>query len=157
MTDIKSQIDEAAKKIDLWGGKTKNALTNALVRGAQKIERQAKINAPKDTGLLSNSIQTGQIESEGENVLSIKVGATVKYAPGVENGTSPHTSSEGSEDFIYSITLWGQRKGMTEGQIYELIQHIRRNGTKPHPFLGPAYYSLIKEIQSDIEKTVKKE
>jgi hypothetical protein len=40
---------------------------------------------------------------------------------------------------------------MDERETQALIRHIQKHGTKPHPYLGPAWYQLIKEVQADIK------
>jgi HK97 gp10 family phage protein len=155
MSDFNNQLNDALKKVDLWGGRVHDALGQALINGALIVEGAAKQNASSDTGHLRQSITESPIQ-EKNNEVSIQVGPTVGYGPHVEFGTSPHTNSEGSEDFVASITQWGQRKGMDHVEIGALIEHIRKYGTKPHPFLGPAYYLNIEKIKQEIAQALGK-
>lgn len=155
MSDIAAQLEVASQKINLFGQHVQDRLGKAMVKGMLKITAEAKRNAPKDTGHLAQSITQTPIEKDGEGRLEIRGGPTVQYGALVEFGSGPHTSSEGTEDFVANIERWGRRKGMDESQIRALIQHIRKHGTKPHPYLGPAFYSLIKEIQADMEEAIK--
>ena len=45
---------------------------------------------------------------------------------------------------------------MSQSEIASLINYIRKHGTKPHPYMGPAWYSLIKEVEADIKEAVSK-
>ena len=126
-----------------------------MVLGALAIEGTAKqnISANTDTGYTRNSISNSGIKNDETGVF-IEVGATAKSAPNLEYGSSPHTSSTGSDEFVESITLWGKRKGMDESEIAQIIKHIRKYGTKPHPFFGPAFYSNIEKIKESIQRAL---
>lgn len=149
MSDFNSQLNEGLKHFDIWGGRVHDALGQALIDGALTIEASAKQNVNVDTGYTRNSITESPLTESG-NELSIMVGPTAKSAPNLEWGSGPHVNSTGSDDFVESITLWGKRKGMDDHEIYQLIDHIRKYGTKPHPFLGPAYYSNIEKIKQNV-------
>jgi len=157
MSDFNTQLEDGLKKIDIWGGRVHDALGQSLIIGALMIERDAKqnTNSNSDSGTLMRSISPTALKLEGES-LSISVGPTVKYAPNLEYGSSPHTTSTNSEEFVESITLWGKRKGLDDYEIFQLIKHIRKYGTKPHPFLGPAYYSNIEKIKLMIKTALGK-
>lgn len=154
MSDIAHELEVASEKFTLFGKEAEDKLSKALVSGMLKILAQAKKNAPKDTGILADSIIQTPIQKE-EGKLTVVGGPTVAYGALVEYGSGPHVTSEGHDDFILSITRWGERKGMDQGEIEALIRHIRENGTKPHPYLGPAWYSLIGQVKADIEEAMK--
>jgi len=62
-------------------------INDALIKSALFVERDAKINAPVDTGRLRASIS--HVENGfGSNNPSVEVGTNVEYAPAVEFGTS---------------------------------------------------------------------
>jgi len=153
MSDFDKQLDDTIKGFDIWGGRVHDKLGQALINGALIVEAAAKQNVNVDTGYTRNSITESELTEKGSEIF-IRVGPTAKSAPNLEWGSSPHINSEGSEDFVESITLWGKRKGMDEHEIQSLIDHIRKYGTKPHPFLGPAYYSNIDKIKQTITKAM---
>jgi len=62
------------------------AIEEGLQKGAFRVERDAKINAPVDTGRMRASITTRLIKEDGNPVA--EVGTNVSYAPLVEYGTS---------------------------------------------------------------------
>ncbi len=61
-------------------------LKQGMVKACLLVERDAKINAPVDTGRLRSSI-TNRIEIEGDQLVGI-VGTNVEYASFQEFGTS---------------------------------------------------------------------
>ena len=157
MSDFNSQLNDALKGFDIWGGRVHDKLGQALIDGALLIEKDAKQNIhSRGTGHLGRSITESELTEKG-NELFIRVGPTVKYGPMYEWGTSPHTNSSGADeslDFEASVTRWGELNGMSKEEIDSVIYHIRKYGTKPHPFLGPAYYSNIERIKQDITKAM---
>jgi HK97 gp10 family phage protein len=153
--DIMAQVERLSKKFDAYAGHIVDGVSKALVTGAIQIEGKAKQNAPVGvSGNLRRSIVTSPLRTDDHGKMKISIGPTVAYGAAVEFGTSPHTTDEGSEDFVANITLWGQRKGMDEHEIFELIDHIRKFGTKPHPYLMPAYYQLLPSIKENIKHEV---
>jgi HK97 gp10 family phage protein len=150
MNEMQAEIELAADKMKLWGKDIEEKLGRALVQGMLKITAQAKRLAPKDTGHLAQSIIVSDVQHE-EGKLTVIGGPTVQYGALVEYGTGPHVTNQGHDDFIRSIELWARRKGMNAEQTQALIHHIQLHGTKPHPYLGPAYYQLLAEVKSDIK------
>lgn len=78
----------------------------------------------------------------------VRIGTNVKYAPFVEFGTRPHTPP------IAPIKEWADRKGIANvGAVWAAI---RKHGTKPHPFLRPAFaekiVNLVKNIMEEMPK-----
>lgn len=101
----------------------------AMVAGSLLIEGAARGLAPKDTGRLAGSI-THTISGGGANLTS-KIGPSVAYGLFVEKGRAP-----GKMPPIGAIRGWAARKGINP---YMLARAIARKGTKPHPFLVPAF------------------
>lgn len=73
------------------GRDVENELEQSLVRCGLFVERDAKINAPVDTGRLRASI-THRITTEGNDSI-VEVGTNVEYAPAVEFGTSKKSAN----------------------------------------------------------------
>ena len=78
------ELQERLKKIE---STAKTAIEQALLNSALIVERDAKINAPVDTGRLRSSIMHRD-KDFGTNEPMIEVGTNVEYAPYVEFGTS---------------------------------------------------------------------
>jgi len=79
-----NQISERLKKI---GSETKTAIEEALVTSALIVERDAKINAPVDTGRLRASL-SHTTEDFGSDNPSVTIGTNTVYAAAQEFGTS---------------------------------------------------------------------
>jgi HK97 gp10 family phage protein len=63
------------------------AVEEAVLKGALRVERDAKINAPVDTGRLRASISSRLSNADKTHVYA-ETGTNVKYASYVEFGTS---------------------------------------------------------------------
>lgn len=113
------------------------------------IQRDAKINAPVNTGRLRASITPG-ISAMGDSIEGV-VGTNVEYAPYVEFGTKPHFPP------ILAIAAWVHKKGFAGkfkgrsaageqsiAELYIAMQialKIAARGTKAHQYLQPAFES----------------
>lgn len=75
-------LDKLIHKLDELPKSLTAEIEGELIAGARKIERNAKTDAPADTGRLRNSISMHKI-----GPISFEVIAQVKYAPFVEFGT----------------------------------------------------------------------
>lgn len=109
-------------------------MEEAMRRAALLIERDAKKNAPVDTGRLRSSISS-EIRTEGiggEKVIGV-VGSNVVYAAAVELGSRPHFPPPGVLD------AWVSRHG--GGDAFLVARAIARRGTKPSKFLQRAFES----------------
>ncbi len=78
---------ELAAKFRQISGEAKTEIEQALVKGALRVERDAKINAPVDTGRLRSSITHRLIDAGSDNPVT-EVGTSVSYAVPVEFGTT---------------------------------------------------------------------
>lgn len=83
MIEGDKKLKERLKKINKT---TANEIEQALINSALIVERDAKINAPVDTGRLRQSIT--HKEDFGSENPAVEVGTNVEYAKHVEFGTS---------------------------------------------------------------------
>jgi hypothetical protein len=70
----------------------------------------------------------------------VKPNSNVPYADGLETGTRPHRPPAGPDS---SLAQWCEMKGLN---VWAVAKSIERNGTKPHPFIGPAYDAVKRPI-----------
>ena len=132
MSDLRTEIHglkEAQAKMeqvvkDLNGAPYLNAMRDATLL----VTRDAKINAPVDTGRLRASI-TPEVKQRWRRVEGV-VGSNVKYAPYVELGTRPHWPPPGA------LATWARRHGIDE---FLVQRAIGRRGTKAVEFLKRAF------------------
>lgn len=86
MAKIEGQ-KELEKKFKETRKKSKKTIEEALVNSALIVERDAKINAPVDTGRLRSSI-THKEDGFGSYNPAVEIGTNIEYAKHVEFGTS---------------------------------------------------------------------
>lgn len=78
-------LDELLLNLSSLGGNVKESARKGLERGAKKIQKNAKMLAPVDTGHLRNSIKTkSETTVDGAEA---QVFTNLEYAPYVEFGT----------------------------------------------------------------------
>lgn len=101
-----------------------------------QIEREAKSNAPVDTGRLRASITTEVLERQG--IPMVKVGTNVEYAPYVEFETEPHIITPDTKEALQ----W------TDPETGEPVfaKKVEHPGTEAQPFLLPAVDAVRSRI-----------
>ena len=127
--DITIELDLRAFQARIANAPTllAGAKTRLLTAWAISVEAEAKTRAPVDTGRLRASL-THEVLAE-----SASAGTNVVYAPFVEFGTRPHFPPLGA------IAGWAGHHGMSAGA---LAWAIAKHGTKPHPYLIPAFQTV---------------
>ena len=95
----------------------------AMGKACALVEKEAKFNAPKDTGALRRSISS-KVEVEGKEVIGT-VFTPLEYAPYVEYGTGLFAESGGRKD-----VPWNYQDDKGEWHS--------TSGQKPQPFMRPA-------------------
>jgi hypothetical protein len=154
-------LPEVNEKLTALAEAVPKVAKTRIVAGAVSISKKAQDKCPVGVdGFLRSSIGP----QYGRDFLSAEIGPgmvgehkdKVPYGVFVEFGTGPHTSKEGTEKFVESMLLWGRRKGFDEGIVWAIIQHIRKYGTKPHPFLFPAWEEVrpdfVKKLAEDLNR-----
>lgn len=104
---------------------TRQAMTASLLL----IEGAARPLAARDTGRLGGSI-SHTISGQGA-ALTGRVGPSVRYGFWVEHGRKP-----GRPPPIDAVQGWAKRHGVSP---FAVARAIARKGTKPRPFLVPAF------------------
>ena len=121
---------------------------NAFRDATLIIQRDAKINAPVDTGRLRASI-TPEVKAFGNEIQGI-VGSNVVYAPFMELGTRPHWPP------VAALEVWARRHGMN---AFVVARAIATKGIKARKFLQNAFETnrarIIARIERGIEEAIK--
>lgn len=125
---------------DLHGEPMLQGMRNATLL----VTRDAKINAPVDTGRLRASI-TPEVRVSGPTTVQGIVGSNVMYAPFVELGTKPHFPPVGA------LAVWARRHGTT---AFLVARAISRRGTKAVKYLERAITENRERIVSYIGDAV---
>ena len=107
---------------------------------AKKIQAQAKLLAPVDTGNLKNNINTS-VEWRGNTCVGI-ISADTEYAPYVEYGTGIYSSLGVGRQTPWVYTPDGGRHFYTT------------QGQMPQPFMIPSFLQMKDFIIRDMENLV---
>ena len=125
LAELQRALDTLPAKVEA------NIMRGAMRAGANVIKDEAKMQAPRDSGLLASSIRTAVSLRRGTVTASVKAGGrgkkgqgTAWYAHMVEMGTKAHViaAPPGS-----SLSFGG---GM--------VRSVQHPGAKARPFLRPA-------------------
>jgi phage gpG-like protein len=141
--EVKGLIElqrKAAQMVrDLQGEPILNAMRDSVLL----IQREARINAPVDTGRLRASI-TPEIRSEPGAIIGV-VGSNVTYAAPIELGTRaffPPTAA---------LEVWARRHGMS---AFVVARAISRRGLAARRYLGRAFEDATERIKARFEKAL---
>ncbi len=107
-------------------------LTRGMTRSVIAVEGDAKRNAPVDRGQLRRSL-THTVKASGRDIVGT-VGTNLLYARVVEEGRRP-----GSQPPTAPIAAWATRHGIPTTAAYVIARAIGRRGTRPRPYLKPAF------------------
>lgn len=122
------------RNLDKFANDIENILEEEIAKAATNIYNQATADTPEDFGILKGG---NQWQAEG---LEAVVKNTIHYAPYVEFGTGGLVDvPEGLED--YAIQFKGQG--------------IRKINLTPRPFLFPAFFDEIPELEKRINDRIK--
>ena len=72
----------------------------------------------------------------------------VQYADAVETGSRPHRPPAGPDS---ALAQWCEMKGLN---VWAVAKSIERNGTKPHPYIEPAYEATKELVASRFSEGV---
>ncbi|MBP6063847.1 MAG: HK97 gp10 family phage protein [Bacteroidales bacterium] len=146
---IQTNTEEVVNALKNITPQLKQDLQNVVNDVSNDIANEARRLAPVGvTGFLRKSIR---VKHEGDDTY---VGSDLQYAPYVEYGTKPHwTSAQNLKDWaMYKLGAGKGKAGEKEALsvAYAIIHKIAQEGTKPHPYLTPAWDKyrdiLIKRI-----------
>ena len=141
--EVKGLREAQAKTEQLVRQMQGGAMLQAMRDATMAIDRDAKRNAPVDTGRLRASI-TPEIRMDGHEIIGV-VGSNVVYAPFMELGTRPHFPPLGA------LTVWARRHGTT---AFVVARAIARKGTKARRFLQNAFEKNAQYAYNRFKKAV---
>lgn len=122
------KLAEALRK----SGRNANATTQqTLIEAANFLLTEMEIRVPVDSGDLRRSLS---VRVESGRVL---VGPTAPYAGYVEFGTAPHEIRPKKQGGVLVFTAGGQK-------VYARV--VKHPGTKPQPFVQPAFDAWVDSL-----------
>lgn len=141
LKETQAKMEKAVK--DLHGPPMLQAMRDATLL----VQRDARINAPVDTGRLRSSI-VPEVLTRDATLVGI-IGTNVLYAPYVETGTDPHWPPPGA------LAVWAKRHNIPEFLVRRAIGTF---GTSKRAFekLGTKGWFYLKRALEDNAEKVKR-
>lgn len=140
---------------------------DAIAEGiSMEIQLDAVQRAPVNFGQLRQSIRQRRIAPLSyEVVVGVDYGAYVEFGTGVQVKVPPEFAQmalqfkggKGSfKDGLESIKDWCRGKGIPESAAWPILMSIIKNGTRPQPYLYPAFVKGRLQYFKDLEQYFKR-
>lgn len=157
-------LNKVLKSLEKFGNEAREEIDIIAMAVANDIAKDAKVNAPKNIGKLSQSISS---PAEKVNDRNYKVVVTSPYGGYVEFGTgskvqipkemqeiaSKLKKTKGSfKEGLESIKDWCKNKGIDESLAYPIFVSIINKGIDAQPFLYPAFVKGRKTFLKDLKQ-----
>lgn len=120
-------------------------IIEATTNAGLSVEGEAKRLVDVDTGTTRSAINSVVVPLV--NAPTAIVSAPTKNAPSLEFGSKPHTPPR------EPVFRWANKKGLNPWGVW---QHIRKYGTKAHPFMRPALENKKAEIIAKYSEAIKR-
>lgn len=149
------------KKLFANKGKELNRKSNGLVKDTALIGRSVAVSkAPSAFGKLRQgiNIKTGYLRSTVYSQMPYSVyvefgtGRKVRipsYTPEpLKRAAALMRNQKGGsfDDFLQRLSKWARLKGIPPEAVYPMALSILKNGTKPQPFMRPAFIASRKAL-----------
>ena len=151
-------FDEFKKKFGKLSKQIIKAMDNAAKEAAYTAEREMKKNITKNKGVYTGGLRD-TTKSKRIRDMVWGVGTEKKYQWHYEYGSRPHKPP------FRAILDWVRLKNKWYGEVGErraypiaktVVRTIEMKGTKPHPFIRPAYETVREKFSSIVDKHLKK-
>ena len=153
MIEIKIKGDkEIIMKMENLSSGLKNMLVGNMWTFTKQIQQKARRLVPVDTGDLRESIEN-IVRTTDKDITGI-VGASQPYAAHVEFGTRPHWIPLKDEEKSAAFRKWCKKRGLNP---YLVARAIAKKGTKPHPYLIPAFEQLKQRVINSFKLLIERE
>lgn len=143
-------MEDLLKKLQSMGADIKKEAGNAGKKAMLQVEAAAKTKCPVDNGPLRASLNTQVVEDSGETV--VKTGTNLIYGPYVEYGTGIYAEGGGGRQtpWLWKVESrkWAAIFGIPVGGT------ILWHGSRPHPFLRPAWDENKDKVMDDLQKNL---
>ncbi len=133
------------KFLSTIGKETELKLGRVLIAGGNAIQKISRENVSVNQGLLRQSIISTKNFAPDE--LEVEVGPTAFYGPFIEFGTRPHFPP------VEPLERWAQLHGMA-GAGFAIAKKISREGTKPKPYLIPAFNKVAPKVFKKLNQVI---
>ena len=141
-------VDNLIKKINAYEKGLDRKVEQATAEAAIEVQKEAKLAAPTGvSGDLRSRISVSRHYKPA--IISYIVGVHLAYAAAVEFGSGPHKPP------IKPLKLWAKRKLGDENAAYAVRNKIAKEGTRPQPFLRPAYRKVVPEYKRALKRILR--
>lgn len=136
------------RRFENLSAEQEKGIKRELFSGGVNIQSGAKRRVRVDRGPLRNSIAVEVLNGGFE----VRVGTNIVYAKAEEFGRMP-----GSHPPVAPLIAWAKRHGLAdpEGVAWAIARKMEREGTKPHPFLFPAFEEERPQIIERMDAVLK--
>lgn len=117
------------------------------------VQRDARLNAPVDTGRLRSSISTS-LNQTGNTIEGV-VGSNVDYAPYMELGTGRFVGNSPYFPPPRALAVWARRHGMPSGWVVAYAIY-KAGGTRGRFYLQDAFDKNEETIKQLLGRSVNK-
>ena len=160
-------IGEVVKELRSIGGQIEKLIDAETKAAAFKIEKDAKILAPKNFGKLAQSISHVKIKESNYKItvnenyggyMEFGTGAKVVVPDEFKDIANSFRNQKGGtfEQGLEAIKVWCRAKGIDEKAAYPIFAKILGAGVNPQPFLYPAWIKGKKEYLETLKKVLNK-
>lgn len=162
-------VEDLVKDLKSYDQKIQTEVAHEIEASARTITRDAKRNAPKDQGRISQLISYKKISK-----LSLELISGAEYSAFPEFGTkskvriiNPELAplaqqfkgvklAGGKMGFRQAVYEWAKRKGIPKEAWWPIFISILRFGIRAHPYFFPAYYAEIPLLRKRLENILNK-
>ena len=137
-----SEIDKFVIDLKDTSENIRSDVQKLLKKSGFNIEAKAKLNITNNGSVKTGHLRRGITTDVGNMEVTIHT-SNVKYARGVEEGTSPHVIRAKNKKALY----WKGAK--------HPVKSVRHPGSRAKPFLIPAFEKEKEVLIRDLEKVIK--
>lgn len=164
MGDITQEIERVAERVSDTPESVKDEVTDENEEKLKDTQRQARLTLELNNNVATGRLMEGIVYQEDESLGVQRIKVRPDYAPYVEKGTGmygpyPSPSSPPFEQILLWINIKGviPRKYYSTFALAEAISHnIEQEGTKPHPFITPAWKLNKRRLQNSLPVALKR-
>lgn len=158
-------VNSTIKRLKKLGKEVADEADDVMTYSAYRVDRDAKKNVVVDTGDLRASIHVinkyldKEVKTDKTHAPFVEFGtkSKVDVPQGLESYAMQFKSSGGNfADLLEAIQGWCSRKGIDSQFAYPIALRIAQNGVSARPFLFPAYFREVPNVEKNLKKVVTK-
>lgn len=159
-------LNNVLKRLEKLGEEVAEDVHIITLDVATQIELDAKNNAPKNVGKLTQSIEAIELgKANYKVVVKSSYGAYVEFGtagkvrvPAEMQSIASQFQQKGKGSFeqgLQAIKDWCKQKGIDESAAYPIFVSILNKGIEAQPFLYPAFVKGRQQYLKDLKQLLK--